>query len=178
MKQVFGIVALALLAVVVAVIGIGLWLPSRWHVERSLLVNASPSNIHPLVEDLRRWPEWADGPMSKSFTFSYSDPAIGPRATRSWQGAQRGHLTLLRSDPAAGVWFESGQEGDDKRGQGSITYQLSAAGTKIVWRDEGELPSVLGPYLRDGVEQELRAHFDASLHRLKRLAEAREQAAQ
>jgi hypothetical protein len=143
------------------------------------LVNAEPATIHELVRDFRSWPKWADAPIVAQAEFEFGGPEQGAGAYRTWRDARgiEGRLDMTREQPAQGVWFSSAMGADaDTTTRGSITYRVDAAGTEIVWRDEGDLPRPFGPYFKDGVERDVRARFDRGLQALKQLAEARERA--
>ncbi|WP_157774986.1 hypothetical protein [Melittangium boletus] len=51
MKKIMKRGALGLVGLVAVLVGVGLVLPRQWHVERSVLIDAAPEHIHPLVED-------------------------------------------------------------------------------------------------------------------------------
>jgi hypothetical protein len=173
-KTVFQLVMAAIALVVVALVTIGFAFPSHWRAERSLLMNADPAIIHSVVSDLRTWPEWADAPLLANANFTYSGPERGAGATRTWRDARgvEGKMEITRDDPS-GVWFRSDVNQGSTISSGSIVYEPSAAGTNVIWRDEGDLPRPFGLYFRDGVERDVRTLFDRGLLRLKRLAEER-----
>lgn len=54
-------IALALVAIVVLLLGIGLILPSTFKVERSVEVAAAPDKIYLLIADPREWKKWWRG---------------------------------------------------------------------------------------------------------------------
>jgi hypothetical protein len=174
-KTVFQLVLAALALVVVALLGLGFAFPSRWHAERSLLVNADPTTIHALVSDLRTWPEWADPPVVAEAEFAYTGPERGAGSAREWHDARgvEGRTEITRDEASQGVWFRSLIDQGETTTSGAIVYEVGAAGTNVTWRDEGDLPRPFGLYFRDGVERDVRALFDRGLLRLKRLAEER-----
>ena len=51
--------AAVLIILVVTVAVIGLFLPARYSVERSVVIDAEPGEIHEYVGNLKRWDEWA-----------------------------------------------------------------------------------------------------------------------
>jgi hypothetical protein len=176
-KVVVQVVVAAVALIALALVVVGFAFPSRWTAERSLLVNAQPSTIHGFVRDLRTWPAWADAPVVANAEFVYGGPDDGPGAYRTWRDVRGlvGRTDILREEPDAGVWFRSSMgEGEPTVTAGSITYRVEAAGTAIVWRDEGELPRPFGAYFKDSVERDVRARFDRGLQALKQLAEAQE----
>ena len=50
---------LIMLAIMLTVVfGIGFMLPDTFHVERTLIIDASPDKAFKLVNDLKEWPRW------------------------------------------------------------------------------------------------------------------------
>ncbi len=174
MKRVFQLVAVAVLGVVALFFVAGAVLSRQWQVERSVVITAPPAEIHPHVEDLRQWEQWASWTNpDPTLQFQYSGPERGVGATRSYSGqrAGQGQTRITRAEPDAGVWFESTVNSDAPNASGSITYVVSENTTEVTWKDTGTLPRIIGGYLRDSVEQGLSAHLEQALRRLKRLVE-------
>jgi hypothetical protein len=180
MKRVFQMVAATVLAVLALFFVGGIILSRNWRVERSVVIIAPPAKIHPYVEDLRQWDKWASWRSpDPTLKFTYSGPEKGVGATRSYTGerAGAGKTTITRSEPDAGVWFESTVNSQSPNASGAITYAPSANATEVTWKDEGQLPPIFGGYLRDSVEQGLAAHLEQALARLKKLVEESDSAA-
>ena len=78
----FLIILLALVAVTLIV---ALFLPARYHVQRSITIQARPETISPYINNLKRWPEWTAWNKEKDPTVSYSyegpDEGVLPRPT-------------------------------------------------------------------------------------------------
>lgn len=55
LKVIGGLVVTTVLLAFVA----GFVIPSQVHVERSLLIDAPPTEIYPMVSDLRQWDAWS-----------------------------------------------------------------------------------------------------------------------
>src|SRR5689334_14944311 len=108
MKRVFQIVGLSMLATAAVLIVMGALMPNRYHVERSILIAAAPAQIHPWVEDLQKWPTWANWDrQDPSLAVTTTDNAKGVGASQHWQGEHSGSgiLTITKSDPAQGIRF-------------------------------------------------------------------------
>jgi hypothetical protein len=173
-KRVLSIVMLTLLAAGFVVGGIGLLLPRHYLVERSTIINARPEQIHPFVEQLSKWEAWANwSKRDPTLEHGYEGPERGVGATHRWRGERTGFgsLTLIASDPQTGVKFEERLEGSDVNGRGSITYAADRDVTTVTWRDEGELPPVIGGFFVSEMQEGLGRHFEEGLRRLKDLVE-------
>jgi hypothetical protein len=74
------------------------------------------------------------------------------------------------------VRFESRVNSETPTGHGSLSYESQGASTRVVWKDRGKLPPIIGGYLRDSVEQGLTDHIDRALQALKQGVESQAQA--
>lgn len=178
MKRVVKIVGLGLVGLVVVLGVVGIFLPRQWHVEQTVLVNAGPEHIYPLVNDLKEWQSWAawNKEMDPQVKWEYGGPASGPGAWWSWDGPKMGHgkLLITKSEPSSGVWLdEMIESGDEVNAKGSITWTTQGGGTQITWVDEGKLPPVIGGYFGGFIEKMLAENFQTGLTKLKTLAEQR-----
>ncbi len=77
---------LVLLAVLATVfLGVGLALPDRARVERSVLIDASPATVYTVLNGFRqfnRWSPWAD--IDPQTVYTYSGPPTGVGARQRW----------------------------------------------------------------------------------------------
>ncbi len=168
----------ALLAVALLLAGLGALLPRHWRVEQSIMINAPPVAIHAWVNDLRHWSEWAQWNKSELAPRNQiGAPSIGAGATLTWYGkAERdadltsGEVRIVRSDAALGVWFENRTRGGDPS-RAQVTYVPQPGVTEVFWRDEGELPLIVGGLFLDLFQKRLSQHMEAGLARLKNLVE-------
>lgn len=163
--------------IVAIVIAIGFFLPKGWDVSRQIVIKAPPSAIHPWVNELERWKEWA--PWGKksdgTVTFEFGKVHAGKGGSFSWSGERSGAgtLTLTRAEPDKGVWYTLVVKGSKNVDAGSITYTKVPGGTKVVWHDAGHLASgFVGRYLVPTLENSLSQQFDLGLARLKKNVES------
>lgn len=119
--------------------------PEDWSVEVSRVIDAEPAELHPWIEDLRRWPEWQDhGEVAYEFSFEGAEKGVGAvLISRSAQSEVRVEVTA--SDPARGVWFDE-LLGGEASAKGAIMYEVVPEGTRVTWVDRGSLGD--GPILR------------------------------
>ncbi len=182
MMRVLKIGGLGLGGLVVVLVVVGLFLPRQWHVERTVVINAGPEHIHPLVDDLKEWQSWAawTKAMDPEVKYDYSANASGVGAWWSWSGPKmgRGKLTVTQSDLATGVWVDEMIETDNEvNAKGSLTWTREGEGTKVKWVDEGTLPPVIGGYFVGFIEKMLSENFQTGLQNLKAVAEKRKASA-
>lgn len=170
----------ALLGVGLLVIGVvvlGAFMPGTWSVERSRVVRAAPERVQEVVEDLHTWDAWTPWSTSvdKDLKLTFDGPPRGAGARMSWEGQMHGFgsLTLVKATPAAGIEYEIQFRGVDQVTHGSVALAPDPAGTRITWKDGGELG--WNPIMRlfSGLlEAKLGSDFDAGLSRLALLVEA------
>lgn len=182
MMRVLKIGGLGLVGLVAVLVVVGLFLPRQWHVEQTVVINAKPEHIHPLVDDLKEWQSWAawTKAMDPEVKYEYSAQSAGVGAWWSWAGPKmgRGKLTITKSDVATGVWVDEMIETDKEvNAKGSLTWTAEGEGTKVKWVDEGTLPPVIGGYFVGMIEKMLAGNFQTGLQNLKAVAEKRQAAA-
>ena len=123
--------------------GVGLYflakdLPAEWNVEVAIEIEAPASEIHPLIEDFHRWPEWSafkDEYPDTAYTFEGAEKGVGAVMTTTSQGSTvRAEITS--SDPAKGVWFDELLEGQIQA-KGAILYEEADGKTTVRWQDRG-----------------------------------------
>jgi len=174
--KVLKIVLVVALVLAVLVVGIGLALPRDWNVERSILIQAPPSKIHPWVEAPSRWNDWFAWEEMKSdptYKVWTSGPEKGVGATYQWTGdaAGRGRIVITSSDPASGVYLDEWIEADpagEKNASGTIVYTAADGGaTRVTWSDQGKLPPVVGGFVRGLVSDAIGQAFEKGLANLK-----------
>lgn len=169
-------VGIALIAIVSLFILVGLFLPRQWEVERSILTDAKPSQLYPLVVDLKRWPEWAawNKEMDPEVKWTYSGPESGTGASWAWEGPQmgKGAMTITKADEETGVWIDEKIESDEVNAHGSITWEPEGDQYRVTWKDTGTLPPVVGGYFKGMIENMLGEHFQTGLEKLVAKASA------
>jgi hypothetical protein len=156
--------------------GLGALLPRRWHVQESVMINAPPAAIHAWVNDLHHWPKWAQWNQADLAPKNQlSAPTVGAGARLTWYGRgsddpASGEVRIVKSDPAVGVWFENRTSGGEPS-RAEITYVPRPGVTEVIWKDEGQLPPVVGGMFLDLFQKRLSRHMAAGLERLKELVE-------
>lgn len=156
--------------------GLGALLPRHWYVEESVMINAPPAIIHAWVSDLGHWPEWAQWNQADLAPKNQlSGPSTGAGARLTWYGRGGGEPTsgevrIVRSDPALGVWFENRTSGGEPS-KAQVTYVPRPGVTEVIWRDEGQLPPIVGGLFLDLFQKRLGKHMESGLERLKELIE-------
>lgn len=156
-------------------LGTAMILPSNVHVERSLVIPASPELVFNHINDLREWKEWSPWHRpDPETTILYEGKLKGQGASYSWTSKEsRGKLTITESHPykyiAADLDFIV-------EGQALGYYRLEQVeeGTLVTWGVEAEMGNGpvskytallinnrIGPDFEEGLNN-LKAHLEQS----------------
>lgn len=92
----------------------GFILPSAVHVERSLVINAPPADIFPLISDLAEWQAWSPwAKVDPGMKLTVSGSGVGQ--TMSWQSQEVGsgtqQVTALESPHFMQTHLDFGEQG-------------------------------------------------------------------
>ena len=84
---------IALIVAVVALLGIGMFLPGDFEVTRKIEINGRPADIYPIVADLKQWPKWTvwNKETYPDIEYTYGEKTSGLGAEYSWTGETSGN---------------------------------------------------------------------------------------
>jgi hypothetical protein len=102
-KVLLGIGAVVAVAVV-GVLGAAAMQPDVVHVERSLVMAAQPGDVHPHINDLKKFSAWNPwGQMDPLQKVTHSEPSAGLGARYDWSSelVGTGSMTITKSEPEA-----------------------------------------------------------------------------
>src|SRR5687767_13273543 len=103
----FKVVAITAGGLVATFVVVGLLLPARWQVARSIVIDAPPAAIYPLVANFKTgWLHWsAFEATDPTIQYIYSGPDEGVGAKRTWtsQKMASGFQTITKANPQTGV---------------------------------------------------------------------------
>ena len=159
------------------VIGVGFALPADYKVERSIVIDAPPQTIYPLVATPRRWTQWSVWTQrDPGMDIAYFGPESGAGAGWRWNSRTegRGEMTLVDGDPAHGLRYTLYFPDFDSTSTGAIVLAPAGAGTRVTWTNAGSVGhNPLKHYLAATMDRFVGPDFDAGLRNLKTLAEKR-----
>ena len=169
-------ILIALAALVLILVVLGLVLPADYSVSRSVVIAAEPGRVHELVGDLKRWPEWTPWQeYDPTVETTLGDVSAGVGASQSWTSASgEGRLRFTQCDAATGVAYDMAfiDDGHETPAQGSLTYRSAGAGTEVVWHMEGQIEMpVIGPYFALLMGSFVGPEFEKGLSKLKAATE-------
>lgn len=134
-------VLLAIGGIIVLALLVSLVLPSKVHVERSIVINAPAAKIFPEVNSLQKWPAW--DPWSKkdpNIQDNYTGPESGVGNTNTWKSDHKevgsGSQTITESVPNENIKSKMlfGDAGEEY-GEGTGFFNFTAEGenTNVTW---------------------------------------------
>ncbi|HEY0610452.1 MAG TPA: SRPBCC family protein [Chitinophaga sp.] len=157
---------------VVLIFLISLLFPPNAVVDRSGVIEAPVDVVYGQISELKTWTEW--NPWTKiqaANSLQFSEPSHGAGAWYSWENPQQqaasGKLTILRSDPAKGVYYDmhfkdmkpvtSGLEiKPTKDGKGTAVhwYLKTRLGWLPWWKFRGFMADrLMGPQVEQGLTE-------------------------
>ena len=171
LRVVLGLVVLLALVA----IGVGFALPSAYKVERSLVIDAPPERIYPLVASPRRWPQWSIWTRrDPAMAIEYFGPESGQGAGWRWNSKTegRGEMTFLTADPARGLSYKLYFPDYNSTSTGDFLLAAEGNGTRVTWTNHGDVGhNPLMHYMAVAMDRLVGPDFEAGLMNLKVLAE-------
>ena len=172
LKTLFSIVIVLIVILVV----IGLFLPTSYTVERSIVIDAQPSQIHKYVGDLNQWNTWEPWTEEDpTIVVSKGEKTQGVGASQSWVGdSGDGALTFTKDSPKEGVVYDLIFDDGAYECEGAITYDpLEDDETKVTWSMSGDMDvPIVGGYFVLMMDSEVGKMFDSGLSKLKTAVES------
>jgi uncharacterized protein YndB with AHSA1/START domain len=171
-------VAAAILGLVLVLLLVSLFLPSKAHVERVLTINAPPEKVFEQINTLKNWEKWSPWhKLDPNMKLHYDTIPAGVGAKYIWESTQRnvgsGSLTITQS-----VTNEMIQTAMDFREQGQATgtfkLEKEQAATKVTWSMDSDLgQNPIAKFFGLLMDKMVGSDFEKGLNNLKALSEAK-----
>lgn len=157
------------------VVGAGMLLPSRFEVERSILVDATPDRVFNHVVDPREWQRWTVwSQRDPGMQVTYAGPPFGQGARWSWvsESEGSGSMTFTRVVPNERLGYELSFADFGMKSEGEILLVPAGSATRVTWTNRGDVgKNPLKRYLAAAMDRMVGPDFEAGLANLKRLVE-------
>lgn len=170
-------ILLILLLIVIALLGYATTRPDKFHIERSILIKASPGDVFAEIEDFKRWTAWS--PWEKidpTMKRGYSGASKGVGTIYTWEGESKvgaGRMEIVSASQASQVqikldFFKPFQA------HNTATFTLSPEGelTQVTWAMFGPSPlmsKLMGIFF--SMDNMIGKDFEAGLSNLKAVCE-------
>ena len=165
---VVGIVALAL-------VGVGLFLPSSYEVKRSATINAPAGKVYDLVADPREWKKWSVWTQrDPDMRVNYHGPPFGQGAKWSWVSDSEGSgsMEFVKVEPNRRIEYTLSFAELGMKSGGEFTFEPAGNATRVTWSNRGDVgPNPVKHYFAYLMDRMAGPDFEAGLANLKALAE-------
>jgi len=146
-------------------------------VARRTIIAKKPSEIFPLINDLRNWPRWTTWSRRDEIHYAYDGPPSGVGAGQKWSSRKmEGTLAITQSAPDQRVAYHLKIGPREHEFDGVISLEpVSANHTRVTWLSRWN--GSANPYARYFdllMKCWSKRDFDASLGNLRALAESSE----
>jgi hypothetical protein len=168
-----------LLGIIALILIVAALLPGSYTVERSVEIAKPPEVVYPLVADYNNWLKWSPWPKMDPEAKQTVTGAPGAAGhSWSWEGEKSGvgSMTLALVEENRSIQSKlvfkkpMNSEADDY-----ILLEPTPTGTKVTWRNTGNLPYPVGRFFGLGVEGMLGPQFEEGLAGVKSIAESIEE---
>jgi uncharacterized protein YndB with AHSA1/START domain len=122
-------------ALLLALVVVGVFLPSSGHVERATVIDAPPATLFAVLDDLRRVPDWSpwieNDPHAQ---LDYSSPTSGTGGALRWDGIRlgAGGQTIVESVPNRRLVMQL-DLGHGQPIRSEFELSATASGTQLRW---------------------------------------------
>jgi uncharacterized protein YndB with AHSA1/START domain len=161
--------------VFLAVVGAGFFIPSRFDVSRSIVINAPAEKVYDLVADPRQWKGWsAWNRRDPAMDIAFAGPPFGQGAKWSWKSKSEGsgQMEFTHVEPNRRVEYALFFPDFNMRSSGAFAMEPVPSGTRVTWTNGGDVgTNPLKHYLAAMMDRLVGPDFEAGLAGLKALAE-------
>ena len=163
------------IGLVLAVLLVSAFMPSRYYVEKIAIINRSVSEVRDKVGDLNyyaSWNPWQQADPSATKTVEGTPKTSGHKY--SWQGKKvgTGSLTITAIDNKH-IHFdlEFLKPWKSHAKDNWLFEEWGTDGTKVTWQNSGELPWPMARLMGPIINKNLNHQFQKGLNNLKKMVE-------
>ena len=163
-----------LLAVILILILVAFFLPSRWAVEESIEIQRSPETIYPYLANFKQWENWTvwtkeDYDPSMTYRYQGIEGQVGFQ--QYWEG-KKGKGVLTLNQLTANRYVQYHIEMEQCKFDGALELFPQNGNTKIVWKCFGNNDvNPVSKLIQFIFKPFIKADFKKGLQKLKTLIE-------
>jgi effector-binding domain-containing protein len=169
------VLGVAILLLIVLFFVVSLFLPSKLHVEDSILIHNKAAVLFKQVNNYKNWESWSPWRESDpAMQTVYQGPAFGVNSSYSWRSKVHGDgkLTIIESIPYTRVSNELVFIGGPEKSRSDFTFEETADGTKVTWSlDIPHLTYPVERYFGLVMPKTMKKFFKSGLENLKKVSE-------
>ena len=169
------IVLYIIIGLVIGLLVVGLFLPAKYHVEKSIIINKGVPDVMSRVADLTHyaaWNPWQQSDPGATGNISGTPKTIGHKY--AWQGKKVGVGSLtIRDIDDKHVHFilEFIKPFKSLASDDWLFEDWGSAETKVTWSNNGELPFPIARLMGPMINKNLNIQFVQGLNNLKKMCE-------
>lgn len=154
---------------------IGLALPSKFRVERSVAINAPADRVYLLITAPAEWKRWsAWNQRDPKMRIEYAGPPSGAGAQWTWRSDSEGNGTMKFTEavPDRMLVYRLSFPDFGMDSTGRLSIEPAGSGVRVSWSNEGDMgASPVNRWFGFFMDRLVGPDFEAGLANLKRLAE-------
>ena len=164
-----------LLIIIAAAAVVGFMLPSKYKVQRSIVIDATPNEIYERVVDLKAWPQWGvwfQRDPQMQISYGGPDRAIGMRSNWASETQGDGEMEIIQLVHNRKIEYSLYFPEFDMGSVGRFTFEPTEDGTRVTWSDEGEVGNnPVDRYFVLMLDDMIGSDFETGLENLKTVVE-------
>jgi hypothetical protein len=172
LKRILGLIAV----VIVVVLVLALFQPASFRLERTVVINAAPDKIAPLIQDFHNWSQWSPwADMDPNMKTSYSGAASGVGAVYEWEGNSKvgkGRMEIVTATPTSTSLKLDFLKPVEGHNIAEFTLQPQGGATQVTWAMYGPnnyMAKVMHVFI--SMDKLVGGDFEKGLARMKTAAE-------
>lgn len=176
MLKTLAIIGVVVVAVIAGILLYAATKPDSFRVQRTVLVDAPPDKISPLIADFKAWPQWS--PYEKkdpAMKRTYGAVTAGKGATYAWEGDKnvgQGSMEIVETGPRKILIKLDFLKPFEAHNVAEFLLEPKANGTTVTWAMYGPSPfmsKVIGTFMN--FDDMIGSDFEKGLTALKAAAE-------
>jgi len=172
-------IGIGLAVIIVLLLVISFFLPSKIHVERSMVMHASPDTVYGMVADLKKWGQWSPWhKMDPNMVITWGEKTEGVGATYSWKSDNGevgdGTMTISEAVPNERIKLDMYFMESKDPAYGGWTFEKTSEGVKAT--NTMDMDAGMNPVMRIMglmMDNMVGKHFEEGLKNLKEIVEAK-----
>ena len=154
---------------------VSLFMESKWEIQKDIIIEASKEEIFPWINQSRNHAKWTPWDRNSDITivYSFEGPEAGEGATVLWQGSNTKPGKRVITNSFLNEKIEYMIYLDKKfSARGEVVLETVEEGTKVTWRDYGDLGwNLMGRLIAASANEQIGYSFEKGLMKLKGLVE-------
>ncbi len=174
--KILKLIGISILVLALLIISVGLFLPSKVHIERSIVVNNTPDVPYNLINDLTKFNDWSPWyKIDTNAAYTYSELKTGVGACILWKSNNtelgNGKLTITESKPNELIVTKLEVDGWDPS-SASYFFTKENKTTKIIWTMDSDMGyNIIGRWFGLFMDDMIGEDYEKGLASIKKICE-------